>query len=278
MEKVSSGNVVTRALREPLLHFLLIGVAVFALYRGEAGPTVAETQRVIEVTPATLDRLAAQFEAVWRRAPTDDELAGLVEDHVREEVYYREALALGLDRDDTVIRRRLRQKMEFLGDVGAGALAPDEAALRAHFEAHPDRFTPDPRITFRQVFLGDADPAPALAALAAGADPNGLGRPTLLPPALEGATPTAVDGTFGAGFYEAIAGLDANAWTGPVISGFGAHLVEVLGSEPAATPPFEAVRAAVEEDWRRDSADALREAQFRALRDRYQVILPQEDG
>ncbi len=278
MDRVSSSNLIARALREPLLHFLLIGLAVFALYRSEAGPPVADAQRVIDVTPAAVDRLAAQFESVWRRAPTEDELAALLDDHVREEVYYREALALGLDRDDTVIRRRLRQKMEFLGDVGASALAPDEAALRAHFEAHPDRFTPDPRVTFRQVFLGDADPAPTLAALAAGAEPGGLGRPTLLPPALEAATPTAVDGTFGTGFYDAVAGLDANVWSGPVMSGFGAHLVQVLASEPATPPPFEAVRAAVEADWRRDSADELREAQFRALKDRYEVILPQEGG
>ena len=120
-----------RLIREPLLHFLVIGTAVFAVY-GAMNPSSARRRAdVIEVTPAKVERLDGQFEAVWRRPPTAAERAGLVDDYVREEVYYREALALGLDRDDTVIRRRLRQKMEFLGDAGAAALAPSDAELRA---------------------------------------------------------------------------------------------------------------------------------------------------
>lgn len=270
----SRRTVFGRVLREPLLHFLLIGVAVFALYRGVPDPQAPDAQRVIEVSPAQVDRLEDQFQAVWRRPPTEPELAGLIDDFVREEVYYREALALGFDRDDTVVRRRLRQKMEFLGDAGAGALAPDDAELRAHFEAHLERFTPPARVTFRQVFLGEDDPAAALAALAEGTEPGALGRATLLPPALEAATWTAVDGTFGEGFFTAVSELPPGEWGGPVTSGFGEHLVLLLDREPATPPPFEAVRTAVEEDWRRDAAEALREEQFRALRDRYQVILP----
>jgi hypothetical protein len=269
---------VAQVLREPLVHFLLIGIAVFALYRGEPQPQAVDMQRVIEVTPQLVDRLAGQFEAVWRRPPSEDELAGLVEDFVREEVYYREALALGLDRDDTVIRRRLRQKMEFLGDAGAGAIAPDESALLAHFEAHPERFRPPARVTFQQVFLGEGDPGLALAALEEGADPDEIGGPTLLPPVMEAGTRSSVDGTFGAGFFEAVSSLDRHEWRGPVMSGFGAHLVQLLDSEPMATPSFEAVRAAVEMDWRREAADTLREAQFRAMRERYEVILPAEGG
>jgi hypothetical protein len=273
---LKSGTAIGRVLREPLLHFLLIGTAVFALYHGEPQPKVADAQRVIEVTPARVDRLAEQFEATWRRAPSDAELARLVDEFVREEVYYREALALGLDRDDAVVRRRLRQKMEFLGE--AGTVAPGEDELRAHFEAYPDRFGAPARVTFRQVFLGDEAPAPALAALARGADPDGIGRPTLLPPVMEAATSEAVDGTFGQGFFDAVAVLDEGAWRGPVMSGFGAHLVLLVDGEPAAAPPFEAVRAAVEADWRRDAAEMSREARFRAMRERYEVILPAEGG
>jgi hypothetical protein len=273
---MKSETAMGRVLREPLLHFLLIGMAVFALYRGDPQPQVADAQRVIEVTPARVDRLAEQFEATWRRAPTDAELARLVDEFVREEVYYREALALGLDRDDAVVRRRLRQKMEFLGEAGAGA--PGEDELRAHFAAHPDRFGAPARVTFRQVFLGEEAAAPALAALARGADPDGIGRPTLLPPVMEAATSAAVDGTFGQGFFDAVAGLDGAGWQGPVLSGFGAHLVLLVDSEPAAAPPFEIVRAAVEADWRRGAAERSRETRFRALRERYEVILPAEGG
>ena len=138
MDRASFRALLIRALREPLLHFLLIGIAVFALYQAGSPLEPASAQRIIEVTPAQVERLAGQFEAVWRRRPSEAELTGLVEDFVREEVYYREALALGLDRDDTVIRRRLRQKMEFLSDAGAGAMAPEEAELRAYF-ARPRR-------------------------------------------------------------------------------------------------------------------------------------------
>jgi hypothetical protein len=272
------GNALRRwllpVLREPLLHFLLIGVAIFAIYGAGSPPAPADAERLIEVTDARAELLAGQFEAAWRRPPTTAELAGLVDDWVREEVYYREALALGLDRDDTVIRRRLRQKMEFLGDAAAGTLAPDEAELNRHFAAHRDRFTPPARITFRQVLLDGADPAAVRARLDAGIDPLALGRATLLPPAMEAAPQAAVDGTFGAGFFAAVSELRPGVWTGPVRSAFGEHLVALEVIDPATPPPIEAVRAAVEADWRRARADALREAHYRSLRDRYRVILP----
>jgi hypothetical protein len=268
----SSRTLVGRVLREPLLHFLFIGIAVFALYRGGSDPQVVDAQRVIKVTPARVEQIAGQFEAVWRRRPTEAELSGLVDDFVREEVYYREALALGLDRDDTVIRRRLRQKMEFLGDAGAGAVAPEEAELRAHYEQHRDRFAVPARVTFRQVFLGDADPAPVLAELAKGIDPDGVRRGTLLPPAMEAAVQTTVDGTFGQGFFAAVAALPSGGWQGPVRSSFGLHLVELVEIQPAGAPPFEVVRPDVEEEWRRQAAEDSREAEYRKLRARYKVV------
>jgi hypothetical protein len=274
MKAASGRGLGARLLREPLLHFLLIGAAIFVLYRALAPAVPAGAPQVISVTPAQVERLAGQFEAVWRRPPTDGELAGLVEDFVREEIYYREALALGLDRDDTVIRRRLRQKMEFFGDAGAGALVPDDAELRAHFTRHLARFTPPARITFRQVFLGEADPATAQATLAEGSDPETLGQATLLPRIMEAAAPGTVDGTFGGGFFAAISGLEPGEWRGPIESGFGSHLVQFVEMEPAVPPSFEAARGAVEEDWRRETAERRREAQFQALRERYEVVMP----
>jgi parvulin-like peptidyl-prolyl isomerase len=196
---------------------------------------------------------------------------------VREEVYYREALALGLDRDDTVIRRRLRQKMEFLTEGAASAAPPEEAELRAHYNRYRERFARPARITFRQVLFASAeDAAAALAALAQGGDPEALGRPTLLPPAMEAAGEAAVDGTFGPGFFARLAAVAQGAWQGPVASAYGPHLVFVADAQAAATPPFEDVRALVEEDWRRETAEALREAGYRTLRARYRVVLPEE--
>ncbi|HRW14382.1 peptidylprolyl isomerase [Amaricoccus sp.] len=263
-----------RILREPLLHFLLIGTAVFLAFGLRSEPPRQAEAAVIEVTPAQIERLSAQFEAVWRRAPEAEELQALAEDFVREEVYYREALALGLDRDDTVIRRRLRQKMEFLADSGAGAIEPNEDDLRDYFTAHLDRFTRPERASFRQVFLGEDDPAPVLAALSGGGDPSGLGHNSLLPEKVEAAAATAVDGTFGDGFFAAVTALEPGEWRGPVASAFGAHLVRLDVLEPAQTPSFDQVRKLVESEWRQQAAEDLREAQYQAMRQHYEVVLP----
>ena len=264
----------SRLIREPLLHFLMIGTMVFAVY-GAVGPAMPTgDEAVIEVTPTTVDRLESQFAGVWRRPPTAEERARLIDDYVREEVYYREALALGIDRDDTVIRRRLRQKMEFLGDAGAGAPVASEVDLREYLAAHPERFAQPARVTFRQLFLGDADPGVALAALEEGSDPAGVGQSSLLPPTMEGAVASAVDGTFGAGFFAGVTALPVDGWQGPVASGYGNHLVWVEDAEPSAVPAFEDVRSAVEEEWRREKAAELGETAYQALRRRYRVVLP----
>jgi hypothetical protein len=250
-------------IREPLVHFLVIGVLVFAIYRGGETPADAPGAAVITVTQPQVARLAEQFEAAWRRAPTEPEITALVEDWAREEVYYREALALGLDRDDAVIRRRLRQKMEFLSEGAAASAVPDEAALAAHHAVHPERFAEPPRITFRQV------------ALAGGADPLAVSRGGLLPEVMEAAGPAAVDGAFGPGFFARLAVLPQGGWEGPVASAYGAHLVEVVEFEPSHARPFEAVRVSVEQDWHRANAEAVRDAQYEALRQRYRVVLPE---
>jgi len=264
--------------REPLVHFLTIGVLVFAVFStlNDTPPRPAADQ--IVVTPEIAARLASSFEATWRRPPTRDELAGLIEDHVREEIYVREALALGLDREDTVIRRRLRQKMEFLTASAAESLDPSEQELRAHLEAHPDRFTPPPQVAFEQVFLGE-DPdsgqvQATLSALRRGTDPTAVGARTLLPAHLPLSAPAAVDGTFGQGFFETIAATPPGAWQGPVASGYGQHLVRLNRALPAEPPPFEMVRDEVLQDWKRAKAEELSEQQFEQLKARYAITRP----
>ncbi len=257
----------------------MLGVALFALFalRDETAPPV-RAESVIAVTPEQARRLAASFEATWRRPPTDAELSALIDAYIEEEVYYREALALGLDGDDTVIRRRLRQKMEYLTASRAHAAAPSDAQLRAHHARNIERFTEPARLTFTQVFLGaeppDAETEAARAALAQGGDPRAIGRPTLLPGRVERATEGAVDGTFGPGFFARVVALEPGAWAGPARSTYGLHLVRVTAAEPPRIPPFETARAAVELDWRRDAAEALQEQAFLRLRERYAISRP----
>jgi hypothetical protein len=262
--------------REPFLHFILIGLAVFALFALLDDPAPEEAPQQIVITPERVQQLAQGFEAVWRRPPSAAELEGLVEDHIREEIYVREALALGLDRDDTVIRRRLRQKMEFLTTSGAEALTPSEEVLRAYYEENLERFLPAPKVSFRQIFLGETASTEVVTAardlLDQGADPASLGQRTLLPFEVPPSPPPAVDGAFGAGFFDRVAALKPGTWSGPLVSGFGYHLVKLREAETARPPPFEAVRERVLRDWRSEQEEALAEAQYQKFRASYEVI------
>ncbi len=264
-------------LSAPLARFFLGGAAIFAAYAAfDDAP--APARDVIALSTDGARRLAGQFEATWRRRPTPDEFAALMRDWVQEEALVREARALGLDRDDAVVRQRLRQKMTFFAESGADAAEPDDAALREHYETEAARFTDAPRLAFVQVFLGP-DPSPEAvaavrAALAAGADPATLGAPTLLPQATRLAPASVIESAFGRGFFDRLAALEPGAWEGPVASALGAHLARVTAAEPARLPPFEAVRERVERDWRATRAETLRAAFTEALLSRYRVELP----
>lgn len=262
--------------REPLVHFLLAGALLFGLYALVADPHQAEPD-AITVTAAQVEALAAGFARTWGRQPDPAELDELIDEYVVEELFYREALALGLDRDDTVIRRRLRQKMEFLADA-APAEASD-AELAAHLAAHPDRFAAEPRTSFVQVFLAADRPGVAevaaqlLARLEAGAvaDPLVLGDPTLLPSGLEAATPRDIDSVFGPDVTAALAAAPVGRWSGPVRSGYGWHLVRVTARTAATVPDLAAVRPAVLADWQEAQRRAAVAASVAALRAKYRV-------
>ncbi len=270
---------VSNLIREPLFHFALIGAAIFLMFPGDSGPAPVEDMgNVIEVTPQIRDGLAAQFVSTWNRQPTPDEIAGLMAEYVKEEVLYREAVALGLDQGDPVIRQRLRLKMEFIGEGATAALVPTEAELAAWYAANASDYTPPATVSFDQVMLADPAEAEAtLSALQEGADPATLGRGSLLPARIERATANVVDGTFGRDFYSDVAGLEQGVWSGPVESAYGAHVVRLFDVTVAEALPLEQVRDAVAEGWRREQADLTREAQFQAFLSRYEVRLP-EDG
>lgn len=274
---VHLGQRFSAIIREPLLHFALIGLAVFLLFPGDAGGPAGSTPgtTVIEIGNSTVDRLAAQFEATWNRPPNAEETAGLIESHIRQEVLYREALALGLDSGDAVIRQRLRLKMEFIGEAVAAALVPTDADLAAWYAANADDFTGPAIVDFDQVMLADPAEAEAtLAALASGADQATLGRGTLLPARVDRGSALAVDGAFGPGFFDAVAAFPPGAWSGPIGSAYGAHLVRLESVFRPAAPPLDDVRDAVIAAWKQEQADLLREAQYQALRARYDIRLP----
>lgn len=262
----------------PLLRFLVLGAMIFGLYAAFDDGAAPRTTEAIVIDAATARQLGSRFEATWRRPPTAAELDGLIADRIVEEALVREALALGLDRGDAVIRQRLRQKMTFFAEAGAGAAEPDEAALRAHFEAEAERFRTPPRVAFEQVYLGpdptEDDVAAVRAALGSGDDPAGLGVPTLLPKAMQLAPASVIESAFGRGFFNRLAALEPGAWEGPTPSALGLHLVRITAREPARLPAFEAVRDRVESDWRANRAEAQRAAFTEALLARYRIDRP----
>jgi hypothetical protein len=283
MNSLPRRHPVSRLIREPLVHFLLLGAAVFALSRlvgTESGPRRADT---ILVTQGNIDRMIEAFARTWQRPPTTAELRGLVDDYVREEAAYREAVAMGLDLDDTIIRRRLRQKLEFLAHDLALA-EPTEEQLRAYFDQHGDDFRVDPRASFRHVYLNmdrrgeDAprDAAELLEKLREGVAPEeltGLGDPFLLPSAFEDVSETDVARQFGGDFAEQVFDVQPGDWAGPIESGYGLHLVLVERKTPGRRPELSEVRDQVVREWQVDQRRLANEAFYRAMLDRYEVVI-----
>jgi hypothetical protein len=265
-----------RLLREPLLHFLILGSLIFGLYAAVSDPVSAPLNTIV-IGPERIDQLSKSYQAVWQRPPSADELRGIIADTVREEVYYREALALGLDTNDAIIRRRLRQKMEFLTDSGAGLLKPVAGELEAHLLANEASFRRSARLAFEQIYLGEQpDPKSTerlLSELQAGsvAESSSQGERSLLPAQLGLSVPEAIDGVFGEDFFQRLAQLPHGRWAGPVASGYGAHLVRISESVASSMPRLEEIHEIVLRDWREAKAQELRELHYARLRERYIV-------
>jgi PPIC-type PPIASE domain len=269
-----------KVLREPLLHFVVLGAALFVLFGVVGGPAEERPDRIV-VSPAKVENLAGLFRQTWRRPPTQAELDGLIADHVKEEILYREALALGLERNDIVIRRRLRQKMEFISEDTAPQAEPTEDELRAFLAERPERFREPSRVSFAQVYLspdrrGEAawsDAERMLVALDAGSDPAAAGDPFLLEQDYRNLAAHDVERLFGRAFAAQVAGLPVGRWSGPATSGYGLHLVLVRERIPARLPDLDEVRDAVANEWRAARRKEANRAFYEGLRARYEVTV-----
>lgn len=268
-----------RWLREPLLHFALIGVLLFVVY-GWMNPAEEGGERIV-VTQSIVDDLARQHQARWMRPASEQELANLVEAYVRDEILFREGLALGLDRDDPVIKRRVRQKLDLMSEEQIAGAAPTDADLTAYMMQNPTRFTRPGMVSFEQIFFDGSRPVAeverevgvAKAALARGVDPVRLGKPTLLPKSADAVSLELIARDFGSGFSDQLAKLPLGEWTGPIASGLGAHMVRVSARTPAALPPLYDVRQQVAREWENERRERSRTASYRKLRDSYTVVI-----
>ena len=270
----------TRLLKEPLLHFLLLGGALFVLsgFLDRDGKVRNEGDQIV-VSEARIEQLQSIFAKTWQRPPTRRELEGLVDDFVLEEIYYRQALEMGLDRDDTMIRRRLRQKIEFLTDDAASLIEPTDGELATFLEENADRFRRGNTYTFRQLYFspdrhGDAldeHVAAQLEKLRAGEEV--VGASDILSAAFDETPGRLVDRRFGSGFSAQLDDLPLGEWQGPIRSGLGLHLVRVESRTEGTLPGLDEIRGKVEREWAHARRLEARDAINEKLREEYQVTI-----
>jgi hypothetical protein len=272
----------SRILREPLVHFLVLGALLFAYFEIAGRDSGPDSRRIV-VSGAQIEHLAASFARTWQRPPTIDELKGLVDDYVREEIAVREARAMGLDRDDTIIRRRLRQKLEFITQDVIDSNPPATEQLESWYREHLEDYTTEAAVAFEQVFI-DRDRRGAQAeALATDLleslreqpdlDPRTLGDATMLPPDMPLSGRSEVARTFGEEFTRQLMDSEPERWVGPIRSGFGLHLVRITQTEPARPLGFEAAAPLVERDFLADRRKREMDRFYDQLLENYRVEL-----
>jgi hypothetical protein len=269
-------------LREPLLHFLVLGAALFGLFSLVGKYDAAAPAKVV-VSASRVANLADGFARTWRRPPTEQELQVLIEDYIRDEIFHREGRAAGLDRDDVVIRRRVRQKMEFLAEDAAAA-EPSDEQLAAFLASNPEQFRTADRLTFRQVFLSatrrgstlDSDArqiAETLARESREVDTAALGDPFLLGEEFRAMSRSDVGRTFGEGFARQLSAVEAGRWQGPIPSSFGLHFVFIEERVKGSVPPLAGIREAVLRQWLNARRIEAEQKLYCTLRDRYQIVV-----
>ena len=263
----------------------MLGAALFGVYRVVA-PRGSDTS-AIAISSDQIVSMAEQFRSVWQRPPTREELEQLIAARVHDEVLYREGLALGLERDDPVVRNRVRQKVEALAEDASTAV-PTDAELQAYLTANPKAFEIDPMLSFGQIFLNPQrhgkvirqDAAAILEVLLSqpAADPALLGDTSLLPPELPLTSKRVIGQIFGADFAEAIDKAGPGQWAGPIVSTFGVHLVQVTERLPGRVPDLEEVREAVARDWTNARRKELEDRRFAELLKGYVVTIKSPAG
>jgi peptidyl-prolyl cis-trans isomerase C len=276
-------------LKEPLLHFLIAGALIFVLFSMVNREEITVDGKKIVVSAGDIERLSTNWSKRWNRSPTETELKGLVESYIKEEVYYREALSLGLDQDDTILRRRLMQKMEFLSNDLAELNTPDEAALNEYFIEHQDKYQLPARISFAHVYFSADkhgnqifnDAGKVLADIRSSSSPIShaadRGDSFMMQYDLTLETPYEVARLFGQGFAEQVFQAEVNNWQGPIESGYGLHLIYINEKVDARMPELAAVIDKVRTDWMFEQRQKTNKAIYEQFRDRYEIVVEMPD-
>ena len=280
---------ITRLLKEPLIQFLLIGACIYGAYGLFAPADESDMETTVLVDANRINAFVAQWSSRWNRPPTPEELDGLVNSYVREEILYRQAVAMGLDEDDPVTRRRMAQRLEFLTSDLARLVEPTEEEVQQFFQDNKAQFSEPDRLTFLQVFfdpdtrdeatLPDAERVLVQLREAGVPDPATLqaGDQMMLPSYFDSLSEAEIGKRAGGGFAGAVMALEPGRWHGPVLSGFGVHLVYVLEREQAPPPVLAAVKQQVLEALQAQKTERFNQQFYDTLRERYEVIVEDAD-
>ncbi len=274
-----------KILHEPLVHFVLAGVFIFILYSLLEPGSAGDDEIIVDM--ATIERFSVEWSRRMNRAPTPEELEGLLADYIFEELLSREARSLGLAQDDPIIRRRLVQKMELLAESAAQQVQPADAELLEWYEAHPELYRSDPRLGFKHIYFShdrrdtsaQKDAAallPRLAGLDENAGQPGLGDSFMLPHEFTDISRSQLDRLFGGDFAAALLELEPGSWQGPARSGYGYHLVFLFEVRDAAPIPFSESRTRVMQDWQRDRYEQVKQQMLEELKNRYEISYTEE--
>ncbi len=274
--------------KEPLLHFLIIGALIFVLFSIVNKEESIESENKIVVSIAEIERLSDNWSKKWNRPPTERELMGLVDSYIKEEVYYREALALGLDQDDTILRRRLMQKMEFLSNDLAELNTPDESALNKYFLDNQEKYKLPAQVSFTHIYFSlDKRGAKAFEdAKNVLSELNTLrasekGDSFMLQYDFVQETPFEVERLFGKGFAEQIFQLETDTWQGPIESGYGLHLVRVSEKVDSRMPELASVIDKVRTDLMFERRQKMNKEIYEKFKERYEIVvedMPKQSG
>jgi len=274
-------------MRDPLVQFLLAGAALFILYSAIQSPNTFDPEsKEIFLPAAQIELISSNFARTWNRPPTSEELGKLVDSFVHEEIFYREALALGLDKNDSTVRRRMQQKLAFLYDDIYAMIDPTDQELRDWLDANTGDYVRSSETTFQQIYLGvdklttSGFATETLKALETGRSPVELGEPSLLPRRVIAATTAIVERGFGKQFANALADTGVGEWTGPIHSTYGAHLVLIEQRTEAQAGNFDDIRDTLRMDFIRVRRLESEELRYARMLQRYQVTVewPDEEG
>ncbi|MBT8049005.1 MAG: peptidyl-prolyl cis-trans isomerase [Xanthomonadales bacterium] len=278
-------NRFTRLFTEPLIQFLLLGALIYGAYALFGPPDESYRDNRIMVDADRINGLITEWERRWNRPPTRKEVDGLLQAYIKEEVLFRQAVAMGLNRDDPVTRRRMAQKLEFLTSDLARMQQPDEGELKRYFEANELAYREPDRISFTHIYLNPkgrgqstlSDADNILAQLQAAGPPGETtleaGDRFMLQNHFVAATELAISRQLGSGFAEVVMGLEPGRWHGPVLSGYGVHLVYVHESEQAPPALFEDVQARVLEDWHAEQREQFNTEFLESLKSRFEIVV-----